>query len=176
MAPKQIRPIRVEGNIAYIPLTNGYEALVDANDVHLVEGYNWCSRIHRRKDGSIRNIYAQRSVQKLGVARNVWMHREILAAPEGLEVDHRNGNGIDNTRSHLRAATRGQNRCNCGASSRSKSGIKGVHFDDKRQKWVVSIALDGKSRTVGRFVFLADASAAYAKASAEMHGEFGRTA
>ena len=39
--PKAIRQIRVDGNIAYVPLTRGYEAVIDAADVPLVEGWNW---------------------------------------------------------------------------------------------------------------------------------------
>jgi hypothetical protein len=44
-APK--RPIRIEGDIAYIPLTRGYTAMVDAEDAHLVSTRNWCANVHR---------------------------------------------------------------------------------------------------------------------------------
>jgi hypothetical protein len=30
--PKTVRPIRVEGDVAYIPLTQGYEAIIDTID------------------------------------------------------------------------------------------------------------------------------------------------
>lgn len=35
------RPIRIEGDVAYVTLTRGYEAIIDAENVPLVEGYNW---------------------------------------------------------------------------------------------------------------------------------------
>jgi len=37
--PRSVRPIRIEGNIAYVPLTKGYEAVIDVADIGLVEGY-----------------------------------------------------------------------------------------------------------------------------------------
>lgn len=39
------RPIRIEGDIAYIPLTRGYTAMVDAEDAHLVATQNWCANV-----------------------------------------------------------------------------------------------------------------------------------
>jgi hypothetical protein len=38
---KKIRPIRVEGDTAIVPLTRGFEAVIDAVDVPIVEGWNW---------------------------------------------------------------------------------------------------------------------------------------
>lgn len=40
------RPIRIEGDIAYIPLTRGYTAIVDAEDAHLVSTQNWSANVH----------------------------------------------------------------------------------------------------------------------------------
>lgn len=41
MGKAQLRPIRVEGNVAFVPLTKGLEAIVDVEDLPLVEGLNW---------------------------------------------------------------------------------------------------------------------------------------
>ena len=52
------RQIIVKGDVAIIPLTRGYEAIIDAVDVHLVEGRNWSSQPHRN------TVYARRGKQK----------------------------------------------------------------------------------------------------------------
>ena len=44
------RPIRIEGDVAYVPLTKGYEAIIDVEDVPLVEGRNWHAHVVRKKD------------------------------------------------------------------------------------------------------------------------------
>ena len=55
------RAIRIEGSVAYVPLTKGYEAIIDVEDVPLVEGWNWSAREERRRDGTVRIIYAGRN-------------------------------------------------------------------------------------------------------------------
>jgi hypothetical protein len=54
------------------------------------------------------------------------MHRQIMGAKEGQEIDHINGNGLDNRRENLRIVTRSQNLANRPAFKSSKSGYKGV--------------------------------------------------
>ena len=43
-----IRQIRIQGDIAYVPLTKGYEAVIDAADVPLVQGNNWSATVRKR--------------------------------------------------------------------------------------------------------------------------------
>lgn len=166
---KHIRPIRVEGNIAFVPLTQGYEAMIDAADVHLVEGFNWCASV----DGN--TIYAQRSGPR-PEKRTIILHRVLMGEPEGLEVDHCNGNGLDNRRANLRVATTAQNAQNRRITERNTSGFKGVHWDKRDRKWRARIVLDGERISLGLFTTPEAAHAAYCSASAKFHGEFGRTA
>ncbi len=174
MANREIRPIRIEGNIAYVPLTQGYEAVIDAADVPLVEGHNWRAQVERRKDGTIKGIYAVRliTVEKRRVA--VLMHRVITDAPDGLEVDHKDTNGLHNTRSNLRQATSMQNAQNRRRRTDNTSGFKGVSY--RRGRWIARISACGKDMQVGRFNCRTAAAIAYAKASAALHKEFGRIA
>jgi hypothetical protein len=171
--PRKIRPIRIEGNIAYVPLTKGYEAIIDAADVHLVSGSNWFAQEYPR------SVYAKRSRKKRGVVQCIFLHRVLMGDPEGFEIDHINGNGLDNRRSgekgNLRVATKAQNGRNQRLFSSNTSGYKGVSFHKQASKWDARIMVDGKSRRLGLFSTPKDAAAAYAKASAELHGEFGRT-
>jgi len=173
--PHKIRPIRVEGNIAYVPLTRGYEAVIDAADVAMVEGRNWCAVVDRRGDGSIRAVYAMRKERtEAGEHRFVMMHRVIAETPDAMETDHIDGDGLNNRRDNMRNATRSQNQHNQGLAAHNTSGFKGVTWHKARAKWRAQIKINGKQRYLGMFGSLESASAAYAAASAELHGEFGR--
>lgn len=48
--PKPPRPLRFEGDVAFVPLTRGYEAKIDAEDAHLVDWRVWWARLDRRAD------------------------------------------------------------------------------------------------------------------------------
>jgi len=165
MANRKIRPIRVEGNVAYVPLTQGREAIIDAADVPLVAGYNW-----RLGKGD----YEVRSYRDSGKQIAVYMHREIIRCQAGYEVDHVNGDGIDNRRDNLRAATKAQNAYNVGPRAHNTSGFKGVTFYKPTKKWRAMIMAQGKRRYLGYFTTPESAASAYAAASASLHGEFGR--
>jgi AP2 domain/HNH endonuclease len=169
---KPIRPIRIERDFAYVLLTKGYKAIIDAADVHLVEGFNWCAFVGKR------TVYAVRSSPRDadGKQRAIHMHRVLMDAPPHLEVDHKDGDGLDNRRSsNLRLATSAQNRHNQRISSDNTSGVKGVHWNKNSNKWRVQIMLNGKRKHLGYFNERELAATAYARASAELHGEFGRT-
>lgn len=176
MASQAIRPIRIEGNIAYVPLTLGYEAIIDARDVEKVGGQCWRAMEVRRKDGSIYTVYAKRSVRERGKIRTIYLHRHLMDAPDGMDVDHRDGNGLNNRRANLRVATRAENMRNQRLSAANTSGYKGVVWSKAAGKWQAQIKFNKRTRVIGYFVSLEDAAAAYAIASAELHREFGRVA
>jgi hypothetical protein len=173
MAKKAIRPIRIEGNIAYVPLTQGYEAVIDADDAPLVINSNWAAQVKRRRDGSVRTVYAFQMRGGRSDHRMFYMHRVIAGVPEGMVTDHRDGDGLNNRRSNLRHATDLQNGRNMRLSAANTSGVKGVYWAKRERRWVAEIRADGK-QCLGYFRSIEQAAAAYAKASAELHGEFGR--
>jgi hypothetical protein len=166
--PRTIRIIRIEGNIAYVPLTRGYEAIIDADDVPLVDAWNWTTIV------GLSNVYAFRNYCKDKSKRTVYLHRAIMGEPDGFQVDHINGNGLDNRRVNLRLATRSQNQHNRGASSNNTSGFKGVTWHNGVKKWQAQIAFCGKNKYLGRYDTVEAAHAAYAEASIKYHGEFRR--
>jgi hypothetical protein len=167
--PKKIRPIRVEGQLAYVTLTKGYTAVIDAADVSLVSGYNWQASV----DGN--TVYARRGDYSGQRLRTLRMHRVILAAADDLQVDHRNGDGLDNRRANLRTATKAQNMHNRRPNNNSTSAYKGVGFYKTSGKYRARIMVNGKQRTLGLFATPEAAHAAYCNASAELHGKYGRT-
>jgi hypothetical protein len=99
------------------------------------------------------------------------MHNVILNVKG---IDHKNRNGLDNRRSNLRLATKGQNAANAPARGGS-SRFKGVSWDATRRKWRVQIRVNGTTRTLGRFLKERDAAEAYREAALEAWGEFACT-
>lgn len=166
---RKARPIRIEGDIAYVTLTRGYEAIIDAADVPLVIGPCWLAEV------SGKTVYAARTEQRSGIKRRIYMHHVICPPPAGMEVDHRDCNGMNNRRSNLRPATRQQNVCNQMVRRDNLAGVRGVTFFKPAQKWRSQISFNGKRRFLGYFDTIDGAKEAYARASAELHGDFGRT-
>ena len=102
------------------------------------------------------------------------MHREILNTPLGAETDHLNGDGLDNRKSNLRAASKSQNAGNARAHRNSSrtSKFKGVTFERSTGRWVARIRRQGRMMTVGRFDDENDAASAYADAARRVFGAF----
>lgn len=89
----------------------------------------------------------------------------------GFIVDHRDHEGLNNTRTNLRLATRSQNSCNNKKTRGRSSKYKGVSRD-KRGYWRAKIHFKGKHIFLGYFDNEIDAARAYDKAAKELHGEF----
>jgi hypothetical protein len=170
--PRNVRPIRIEGDVAYIPLTKGYEAVIDAVDVPLVVGRNWSVHEAFRLDGTVRSTYAKAS----SGSRVVWMHRLIAGVCNDLRADHKDNNGLNNRRSNLRPATVTQNAQNQRKYTNNTSGAKGVTRDPRTGRWQARIQAEKQSRSLGNFGCVTAAYLAYVRAAAQLHGEFGRAA
>jgi hypothetical protein len=151
--------------VAYkeIELTNGGIAIVDDEDYEELLKYKW----HKKIDG-----YAARTVYEKGKFQTIRMHREIMDAPKGFDVDHVNGNRLDNRKTNLRKATRSQNVMNKGKLSNNKSGYKGVYWDSQTKKWRACIRVNGKLINLGRFQDKDEAALEYNKAAIFYHKEF----
>ena len=164
---KEVRKIRVVGDVAYVPLTQGYEATIDIGLVEDIGKHNWYAVV----TGGL--VYAVRKGPR-PEAKTILMHRQILQPPLGYEVDHINQNGLDNRLCNLRCATSQQNKHNQRAKRNNKSGYKGVFLENRSGKWVARIMVNGKNMHLGYFTDPLEAHFAYCKASKDLHGEFGR--
>ena len=91
--------------------------------------------------------------------------------PHG-DTDHINGVKTDNRIANLRAATRSQNMANLGALSNSKSGIRGVFYFPRTDRWRSSIRSNGRTVHLGYFATAEEAAQAYREAATRLHGEF----
>jgi hypothetical protein len=169
--PRTVRPIRIKGREAFVTLTKGYVAVIDAADVPLVEGFNWTALVRPH------TVYAYRRLTIAGHSGPcLLLHRVILGIEGDRQGDHIDCDGLNNRRANLRIATRSENQRNQRRSRTNTSGVKGVTWDIGTQKWRAQIKSDSGPRYLGVFQNIEDAVAAYATASEKLHGEFGRLA
>jgi hypothetical protein len=163
-----MRQTRVDGDTAFVPLTRGFEALIDAADAPLISRWSWHVILSRKTQ------YAVLTLRDKGERIAFSMHRLLISAPRGVYVDHINGNGLDNRRSNLRLCSNVQNSYNAGLRKDNTSGFKGVAFHKTSGKWQAFIKVDGRRLCLGTFIDKDDARQAYQQASSNFHGEFGR--
>jgi hypothetical protein len=121
------------------------------------------------------NKYTWYAYRRLRVWRNcyitVYMHRDLMQTPIGIEVDHKNGKGYDNQKDNMRNCTRSQNMQN---QIVKPEHWKGFYFYESRKKYCVEITKDYRKYVVGYFKTRREAAIAYNKAAIELFGEFAR--
>lgn len=166
----KIRPIRIEGDLAYVPLTKGYEAVIDAADAEFVGRWNWCAFV--QKNG---RIYAARGEKHKGKCKLILMHRVLMNTPEGYDTDHADMNGLNNKRTNLRVASRSENMRNSRRRKASATGLKGVGIHSQSGKFRARLMVDYKDRHLGLYDTAEEAYEAYCAAAPKHHGEFART-
>lgn len=151
----------------HLELSRGLRALVDDEDHERLSGYRWFANV------KLRTAYAYRTVSLDGKNKNTLLHREIMCAPPGLDVDHINGDGLDNRRENLRICTRAENMRNQTHKAANKSSqFKGVSWAKQKRKWLAGIRLNERHVFLGYFDREEDARDAYAAAAREAFGDF----
>jgi len=163
--------IQPTGDFRLIQLTQGKVATVDVSDFEHLNRFKW----HAVRSKSTDVFYAKRTLPS-GESGETLMHREILAVPKGVDIDHKDGDGLNNRRSNLRIATKQQNIWNRGPQRNTSSGYKGVTWHKASKRWRANLTIDKKLRHLGTFKEKEEAIKVYEAAAEKLQGEFMRKA
>lgn len=176
-----------------IPLWNKKGEIIDYalcsdEDYDELMKYRW-----HRYLGNRHIYYAKRAtpMKEFGRQRTVLMHRQILGVlwDNSIQVDHKNSNGLDNTRENIRLCTPSQNAMNRTRrhASSKYSGVKFRGLTSKKKNpdgtyytsictkpWRVDIMVQGKKIHGGSYATEIEAALAYDKLAIQYHGEFAK--
>lgn len=136
----------------------------------------WNSRFAGKSAGGSKSRYEQIGIYGTRYQAHclAWMY--MTGQWPDKEVDHINLDKHDNRFANLRLASRSENARNIRAFRTNTSGVKGVCWNAKSNKWQAAIRLHGQKIHLGLHDSIDDAASAYAKAAECYHGEFARIA
>jgi hypothetical protein len=135
------------------------DVMVDDDDYEFLSQFSW-------------QVDKHNSVNFHNKNGSTLMHRIIMKAKPHQEIDHIDGNRLNNQKSNLRFATSSQNKINRGSRCDCKSGYKGVSWHNQRNKWTARIMVNKKYLSLGLHDDLLDAVKAYNDYAKKYFGEF----
>lgn len=153
-----------------LELAGGLHAIIDASDYERVKDIRW----HPKKDKHTTYVrgYVRGSGYGRGDGKHVSLHQFILNVPKDMEVDHINGNGLDNRRSNMRGVPHALNMLNQKLHADNTSGYRGV--SRSRDKWQVRIRINGVQIVRHGFQTKEEAAREYDKLSLLHRGTYAR--
>jgi hypothetical protein len=138
-----------------------FVALVDDSDFEYLNQFKW----YAQKDKT--TYYVKRYEKNI----MIYMHRLIMNTPKGMQVDHKDHDGLNCQKNNMRNCIRSQNMRNRKAKINGTSNYLGVHIN--RGKYIVAhIRINGKEKHLGTFKTIEEAATARDKASIKYFGEF----
>ena len=164
-----------EPTVATIELSDNQVAIVDDADLERClercAGHRW----YPRPASSGPLCYVGTYIQlPNGRRKDILLHRYIMNAPDGIRVDHKDGDGLNNRRNNLRFATGSQNGGNSTKRRVATSPFKGVSWHKQKRKWQAQIRKHGVITHLGLFAREVDAALTYDRAAVVVYGEFAR--
>ncbi len=146
-------------------LSQGKHAIVDVEDYEQLRRHKWSVMIRGSK------IYAVRKER----GKTILMHREIMKPPQGMVVDHIDGNGLNNRRCNLRICTLQQNAWNRRPVRNATSQYLGVYRRTSRpEEWYACVGSGRNKVYLGPFESEVEAALARDRKALERYGEFAR--
>lgn len=136
---------------------------IDLEDLDKVKNYCW----YLNKSGGY-------VVSNKTFGGGIRLHRlimDVLDKPQ-LYVDHVNHDVVDNRKSNLRIVNQSNNGMNNSLRKNNKTGVTGVYFNSKRNKWRAEIMVNYKHINLGQFNNFNDAVIARKKAEEKYFGEY----
>lgn len=146
----------------------GFVALVDDDKFDEIDTHHWC--VSRSSSGK---LYAVRSTFVKG--RPHYMHHHVLPLQKGFDVDHIDGDSLNNQRANLRYATHAENLMNARLATHGDTGFRGVRRRGSGFLAIVQARSLGAPIVVGTFDTAEEAAAAYDAKVTELFGEFAWT-
>ena len=153
-----------------IKLSQGKVAFVDDEDYEYLNQFRWYACKAHLRDA----YYVSRSERIEGKRKTIKMHREIMNAPKGMDVDHKDGDGLNNQRSNLRVCTRSQNIINSKKVIGTTSKYIGVSWSVSHNRWRVYLRVNNKQKFLGQFKTELEAGIIYNIVARRYYGEFVR--
>ncbi len=122
-----------------LQLTQNRVTILDDNVYDKVKDFSW--------------FYSKKgyAVGRMGTKKLIYLHRVVIGASKGEEVDHINRNKLDNRLVNLRVCTHQENMVNVAMHSDNRTGYKNIHWYASRNKWLVQIMRDGKKYYLGYY-------------------------
>jgi hypothetical protein len=151
-------------NVKRLKLTRGFYALLDAEDYEFARRFKW------RAVTKGKWTYAYGRVD----GEDVFMHRALLKAKPGEQVEHENSNGLDNRRCNLRLRSQPGNGRNQKMAAYGASEFKGVCYSKRYRNWRATIGIMNCDYSLGSYETKIEAAIAYNIGSVEFHGPFAR--
>lgn len=162
--------IDIDDKTVAIALSQGKLCFIDRADMGIVKNYHWFA--HRNG----KTFYCMtHDWDKNGKRVFIAIHRLLINVPKGMQIDHVDRNGLNNTRKNLRECSPIENSHNKGVTSANKSGYKGVSFYTKHNKWRASLKCNGKEYYGGIYSCRIAAAYRYDQIARQVFGEFAYT-
>jgi hypothetical protein len=134
----------VDGGVREIQLSRGKVAIVDGADFEWLSQWKWRAHPNKRLDHHCPIKWYARC------AANGYLHRFIMGAPQDFQVDHLNGDSLDNRRQNLRLCSHAQNMQNRRFPA-GVAGFRGVRWDHERRRYRAVIEVNRKRVHLGHY-------------------------